>query len=179
MHFLLFQTCLCKYTIWFCFIYMLLLKSSHIEHFFFYPITNTRNVFVFIYTILCYTDTVYDMLSCMQWSSTLYIPRKLRPSIMHNYFKCSCSKFLFHFKCMLQCHAYIDSHFVSFLCHSLYFICCIYLYYSWYAFILFTSISHFWKKIKAFIDANHLKYSHSKFHFCFINMHLCHAFIDN
>jgi len=45
---------------------MLLLKSSHIEHFFFYPITNTRNVFVFIYTILCYTDTVYDMLSCMQ-----------------------------------------------------------------------------------------------------------------
>ena len=41
LHFLLFQTCLCMYTIWFGFIYMLfhnVLESSHIEHFFCSPL---------------------------------------------------------------------------------------------------------------------------------------------
>ena len=41
VHFLLFQICLYMYAIWFCFIYMLfhdILKSSHIEHFFFNPL---------------------------------------------------------------------------------------------------------------------------------------------
>jgi len=46
--------------------FMTYLKALILNISFFYPITNTLNVFVFIYSILCYTDTVYDMLSCMQ-----------------------------------------------------------------------------------------------------------------
>jgi len=44
---------------------MTYLKALILNISFFYPITNTLNVFACIYTILCYTYTVYDMLSCM------------------------------------------------------------------------------------------------------------------